>query len=168
MSLRTITLAAIAALALSPALADDEAGRDAHAIHVEGAYALVSPSGSGSVFFTLTNDGDADDTLIGVDIADDVAARTELHTHTMDEAGVMRMTTLEDGIPVPAGGTAVLDRGGDHVMLLGLREKLEDGASFPLVLQFAHAPEVTVEVSVGDAHAAGDGAHDAHSGHDMH
>ena len=54
----------------------------------------------------------------------------------------------EDGFAVPAGGGHMLERGGDHVMLMGLTESLEDGESFPLTLVFEEAGEVVVEVPV--------------------
>lgn len=135
-----------AALAASlftlPALAMDGA------IHVEDAYARASgPSAkAGAMFMHLMNTGEADDTLIAA--TSDVAQRVELHTHQEDAGGVMKMLEIDGGIPVPAGGMAMLKRGGDHVMLMGLTRPLNDGDTVTVTLTFETAGEITVEVPV--------------------
>jgi periplasmic copper chaperone A len=48
-----------------------------------------------------------------------------------------------------------LKPGGYHLMLMGLKQKLEVGATFPLTLTFAKAPPVTVTVTVATAGASG-------------
>jgi hypothetical protein len=53
-----------------------------------------------------------------------------------------------DSIPVPAGGTVDLVPGGYHVMLMGLRQPLADGAKVPLTLVFEKAGEIKIEVTV--------------------
>ncbi len=62
------------------------------------------------MFLVLTNAGTADDTLIA-------ATRRwpsgPSCTHLQDAEGVMRMVEVEDGFPVPAGGSHPLARGGD-------------------------------------------------------
>ena len=78
----------------------------------------------------------------------DAATRAELHTHIEDANGVMRMVEVEDGIPVPAGGSAMLERGGDHVMLMGLTGPLEHGDTVTLMLRFESGEELTVAVPV--------------------
>ena len=72
----------------------------------------------------ITNTGDADDRLVAA--ASDVAERVELHTHIMD-GDVMRMVEVEEGFAVTAGETIALERGGMHVMFLGLTRVLEAG-----------------------------------------
>ena len=54
--------------------------------------------------------------------------------------------------------------GGNHVMFMGLREKLVVGQSFPVTLIFERAGKVTGEVKVGKAGAM---SHDSqkHGGH---
>ncbi len=63
--------------------------------------------------------------------------------------GIARMTPLKDGIPVPAGQTVILERGGMHVMLMGLAAPLVDGGAVPLTLVFETAGEIPVTVPVG-------------------
>ena len=163
--LKSLLLAgAMAAGLAAAAAAGDLTATDAYA-RVSGATAK-----SGAVFLVLSNAGTADDTLIAADTP--VAERTELHTHLQDAQGVMRMVEVEDGFPVPAGGSHPLARGGDHVMLLGLTGPLKDGDSFPLTLTFEHGGDVTIDVVVDSARdatmPAGQGAgQGGHAGHGM-
>ena len=58
----------------------------------------------------------------------------ELHTH-VNEDGVMKMRKV-DKIAIPAGQTVALKPGGLHVMLIGLKEKLEPGKEVHMNLIF--------------------------------
>lgn len=132
-------------------------------MHVHDVYARSNGTegGSGAVFFMVHNNSATDDTLIAASAA--VAQKVELHTHVESADGVMQMVKIEGGIALPAGEMHELARGGDHVMLMGLTQALEDGDTFPLTLTFEKAGEVTVEAVVDNARKPGDG-HD-HSGH---
>ncbi len=116
-------------------------------VMVMDAYARVASkvAKSGAAFMMIHNHSHQDDRLIAV--SSDVAKRVELHTH-LEEDGVMKMTKLEDGMPVPAGGMHALKRGGDHVMFMGLTRSLEHGDKFELTLTFEHAGDVTLTVPV--------------------
>ncbi len=117
-------------------------------ITVTDAYARASgpAAQSGAIFMLIENHGATDDRLIAA--ATDAAERVELHTHLEDANGVMRMVELEDGMPIAAGGTHELARGGDHVMLLGLTRPLTHGDTLDLTLTFEVAGEVEVEIPV--------------------
>lgn len=116
-------------------------------ITIEDAYARGSRPGAptGAMFMTINNAGDHADRLVSV--ASPAAQIVELHTH-IEEDGIMKMRPVEDGIPIPASGTHVLERGGDHVMLMGLTLPFETGASVPLTLTFEGAGEKQIEVPV--------------------
>jgi copper(I)-binding protein len=101
---------------------------------------------SGAAFMMIENTGDAADRLIAV--RSDVAARIELHTHIADDAGVMRMTEIEGGIAVPAEGMAMLKRGGDHVMFMGLNRPLEQGDAVDVIFVFEEAGEIAATIPV--------------------
>lgn len=121
----------------------------AHAgeIEIVDSYARVgSPMAkSGAAFLVIRNGSEADDQLVAV--FSDVAMRTELHTHVMD-GDVMKMREVEGGFPVPAGGTLEMQRGGDHVMMMGLTERLTDGQMIELTLTFRDAGEMVISVEV--------------------
>jgi copper(I)-binding protein len=123
---------------------------------VENPWARESVTPTGAAYLTVRNGGDQDDRLIGVSAA--VADRAELHSSTMQD-GVMRMRPVE-AAEVPAGGEAVLEPGGLHVMLIGLRAPLEEGSSFALTLEFEKAGEVEVMTTIEDiGHGAGGHGH---------
>lgn len=128
-----------ALLLASPALAD---------IEITDAYARASgPSAkAGAAFLTLQNTGDADDRLIGVTTT--VAKRAELHTHRDMGEGVMKMMEVEEGFPIPAGGSHQLARGGDHIMLMGLTESFDQGKILHLTLTFEQAGDIAVDIPV--------------------
>lgn len=149
-----LAAAALAMLALLPGQPATAADYQAGSLRVGQPWARATApmAKAGAVFFPVTNAGSAPDTLIAA--AGTIADRVELHTHVM-ENGVMRMGVVDGGVTLPAGATVTLAPGGLHVMLLGLRQPLVQGARFPLTLTFAQAGTVAVDVEVG---AAGAGA----------
>lgn len=140
MKLRFLSGAFALALSATAAFADG--------IMVSDPYARTSTmmSKSGAAFMVLMNHTHTDDTLIAA--RSDVAERVELHTHIADENGVMKMREVEGGIPVAAHGETALERGGLHVMFLGLNRSLEQGDMIDVVLVFEHAGEVAVQIPV--------------------
>ena len=135
------------AFALSSSLAVPALAGDA-AFMVGDPYARASSPNakSGAAFMVLTNLSDTDDRLIGA--ASDAAQRVEIHTHLEDANGVMRMVEVEDGIAIPAGASHMLQRGGDHIMFMGLTRPFADGEMVTVTLEFEVAGEMTVEIPV--------------------
>lgn len=141
MSFTKTILAAVAACALAmPAIAGG--------ITIEEPYSRsASPNAkTGAAFFGIMNHTDQDDRLIGV--TSDIAKRVELHTHIESADGVMQMRQSEDGFAVKAGGMHMLQRGGDHVMFMGLNRPLVQGEAVTLTLTFEHAGNITVDIPV--------------------
>lgn len=121
----------------------------------------ASPSAkAGAAFMTLHNTGDTDDRLIAAQT--DAAQRVELHTHIETGDGVMQMTEIEGGIPLPAGEMHKMVRGGDHVMLMGLNGPLEQGKDITVTLVFEEAGEVVVTIPVDNERKPQAGAHGGH------
>lgn len=148
--------AGVTALAPLSALAHD-------GMHVNDAYARSANPMTGAVFMELENHRQVDCTLVSV--ASDAAERVELHTH-LEEDGVMKMVHVEEGFAIPAGETRMLDRGGDHVMLLGLTQPLADGDMVRLVLDFGDCGTEEVEAAVDNQRMGGGHGHDHGHGHD--
>jgi len=69
---------------------------------------------------------------------------------------------MPPAITVPAGGMAMLQPGGYHVMLMKLKYALKEGESFPLTLHFAKAGKVTVEVRIMSVGAMNAGKNTGH------
>lgn len=113
-------------------------------ITVSDARVPVPPGPNGAAYMTLANDGDADDRLIAA--TTDVAGSAELH-ETATDGGTMSMQPVE-GIAVPAGGQAVLEPGGLHIMLLDVAGDLREGDTVELTLTFDVAGEQTVTAEV--------------------
>jgi periplasmic copper chaperone A len=116
-------------------------------IVVEDPYARATPAGalSGAVYMTLDNKTDAADRLIGA--SSNVATQVQIHEMSMAN-GVMQMRQLANGLPIAAGESVVLKPGGYHVMLIGLRQRLTAGESFPLTLTFEKAGNISVAVPI--------------------
>jgi len=154
--IRMFSLAAVAAVSALPALACE--GFEVHDGYVRTSTAM---SQSGAAFMILRNTGSADCHVTGARSA--VSARTELHTHVFDANGVARMVEVEEGFPLPAGGERVLQRGGDHVMLMGLPQPLVQGQAVAITFVFADGSEQLVEVPVDSERTPGQSG--GHSGH---
>lgn len=145
----TLLAAAVAAL---PALAHaDMVINDAYA---RAASAMAQ---SGAAFMTILNDSDMDDRLIGA--TSTAADRLELHTHIQQENGMMRMVEVEEGFAIPAGETITLQRGGLHVMMLGLTEPLVQGEEIEVTFTFEHADPVVHTITIDNERQPAMGGH---------
>lgn len=100
---------------------------------------------NGAVYMHLMNEGGADDRLVSVE--SDVAEAAELHETKMDENDVMQMRPIE-AVNLPAGGSATLEPGGMHVMLIGLTKELATGDTFEVTLNFENSEPQTIQVEV--------------------
>ena len=83
-------------------------------------------------------------TLVG--FSTPVAGQAELHEMKMD-GDVMRMRALTS-LPIAAGQTATLKPGGNHLMLMDLKQPIDKGSQVPLTLTFKSANGQTFEVKV--------------------
>ena len=147
--MKTLILTAVAVAMPFAALAHD-------GMHIEDAYARSANPMTGAIFMTLENHRDVECTLQAVE--SDVAERVELHSHT-EEDGIMKMGRIEGGIRIAPHQSYALNRGGDHVMLLGLTRKLADGDSIDLTLDFGDCGREEATAIVDNARAD--------EGHDM-
>lgn len=166
-----IIAACLAAALLAPALAQEKTP----SVAVTSVWARATPPGAktGAVYMTLVNKGGSADRL--VEVSTPVADKAQLHIESNDN-GVMKMRPLT-GVDLKPGEQVVFKPGAMHVMLMGLRQQLKAGESFPLTLQFAHAGRIEAPVTVAKAGAMGmNGMGDMHgmggmdgqgSGHDM-
>lgn len=117
---------------------DDTDDHDAHSADHGG-------GGTSAIFLTITNPGKDADRLVAA--TTDAAETVEIHRSSIDASGVMRMEPIP-GVDIPAGGTAELKPGAEHIMLIGLTRDLEVGDRFTATLRFERAGEMTIEVEV--------------------
>lgn len=141
------TLIPLAALTLLAACSNEPAtGVDpAATVAVSGAMCRPTPNGRQMTGCYVTLTASADDRLVSV--SSPRAGRVEIHESKM-ENGMMMMTELREGMPLPAGQAVALSPGGNHIMLLGVEEPMVTGQTVPLTLTFAKAPAVEVQAPV--------------------
>jgi copper(I)-binding protein len=138
MKLKSILLGAALSLSALPAFAE---------IVIEHAYARsASPAArSGAVFLVVHNTGPEADRLIAAETT--AAKRTGLHTNIIEE-GIAKMVSVPEGFEIAAGAELYLQRGGHHVMLMGLTAPFVQGEELTLTLTFEQAGEMTLVVPI--------------------
>jgi copper(I)-binding protein len=87
-----------------------------------------------AAFMALTNPGNTDIKLISA--TSPVAGVVQLHEMAMKD-GKMVMQEKAGGVNVPATSHAHLSPGGDHIMLMDLKNPLKPGDEVPLTLKFS-------------------------------
>lgn len=154
-----------------PALAADYSKGS---IKISQPWTRVTPSGAqvAGAYMTLTNSGKTTDRLIGGSAS--IAGRLEVHQMSMTD-GVMRMRRLEKGLEIKPGETVVLKPGSYHVMLLGLKEQVQQGKPVKGTLVFEKAGKVEIEYAIAplgapslDPKASSEGSGSMHGGHGGH
>jgi len=147
---RTFTIVAALSITATGLLALPASAHCDGGMIVTGAYARTSGSlaKSGAVYMLVENHTCKADKIIGASTG--AAKVAMLHTNKVDANGIASMIAIKGGVPVPADGKAVFERGHDHVMLMGLTRPLNDGDTLSLTLTFEHADPVTVDVPVDD------------------
>ena len=103
-------------------------------ISVSDAWVKATDTEMTGAFGTLTNTGDAE--MVVVSATSPVAGTMEIH-EVVDKDGTMVMQPLEGGLVIPAGGTATLAPGQDHLMLMGLSEPIEAGQTVEITMTCA-------------------------------
>lgn len=119
--------------------------RDISSITVKNAWVRqnIPPQSMTAAYLAIHNEGMA--TAL-ISASTPVAEVAELHVITTD-GNIMRMKKI-DRLPIPEDGSATLQPGGNHLMLIGLRRDLAPGDSIALTLTFAngYAQEVRAPV----------------------
>lgn len=158
--MKRIIIAAIATVTPLAAQAHD-------GVHISDAYIISSNRTSAAAFMEIENTTGGVCTLTGV--SSDAAARVELHT-SVESDGVMRMVRLEDGIAIQPNSNEELERGGNHVMVMGLSNPLQDGDVVPMTFDFGDCGTEQADITVnnqGDDADSDDAAAEPadHTGH---
>lgn len=118
----------------------------AHAgeIKISDAWARATVPGQavGLVGMVITSPKDA----LLIAVSSPVSATGEIHTMTMDN-GVMKMRQIEH-LPLPQNEAVTLGPGGNHLMLMNIKQMLKTGDTIPLTItvQFADKSEQKVEI----------------------
>ncbi len=146
-------LLALALLTLTACSPSGPGAGDAATVQVSGAICRPTPVGRQMTGCYLTLTAATADRLVSA--ASPGANLVQIHESRI-ESGMMMMQELRDGLPLPAGETVALAPGGNHLMLLGVKEPLVAGDTVTLTLTFETSPPVEVNATVGQP-AAPDG-----------
>lgn len=138
-------ISVVAAMVFLGAAATQAQEASAPGLEISGGFFRAAPmaGGNGAGFVTIHSTGPADVLLA---FSTPACERPELHTH-IHEDGIMKMRQVPS-IEVPAGGNAVLQPGGLHLMCIGLTAKLAMGDLVPVTLEFQNAGKVEVNLPV--------------------
>ncbi|MFI8198012.1 copper chaperone PCu(A)C [Streptomyces sp. NPDC085942] len=109
-------------------------------LEVVGAYLPQPVSDMAAGFLVVQNKGDAGDRLTSVTspLSDDVTI------HETKDRKMRKVSSFE----VPAGGELDLERGGNHIMFMKLKQKPKQGEKVSVELHFEKAGPITVDLPV--------------------
>ncbi|HUF81334.1 MAG TPA: copper chaperone PCu(A)C [Burkholderiales bacterium] len=120
-------------------------------LQVRHPWARATPPGArvAAGYLEIRNSGKAPDRVTGAGTS--AAERVELHVLVRD-GDVMKMRELQS-FEVPARQRLLLEPGGSHLMIVGLRKPFAKGDRIPITLRFERAGELKIELEVqsGDA-----------------
>ena len=126
------------------ATASPAAGSGAHFVDGAWARASIGSSKVSAVYLVVTNRDDSADRLLRVET--ERAGHTMIHRSVVED-GVGKMRPV-DAIEIPPGGSARLEPGGLHVMLMRVSPPLETGENVSVTLVFERAGPVVLSVPV--------------------
>jgi periplasmic copper chaperone A len=133
-------------------------------LRIEHPYArsTVPNQPAGAAYLSIENKGKNADKLIAA--SSPVAKSVEIHTMSM-EGNVMKMREVPNIELKPSAKLVMTPGNGYHLMLLGLRQPLKAGDTFPLTLSFEKAGKSEVSVVVEGKTKQEDHEHAMHQGH---
>lgn len=106
----------------------------------------------------VTMTASRDDRLVSV--AAPLSGLAQIHEMKVED-GMMKMAELKDGLALPAGEAVSLKPGGNHLMLMGLKQPLVAGEQVSITLNFEHAESLGIRALVAAPPIVGD-EHGAH------
>ncbi|MBY3120832.1 DUF1775 domain-containing protein [Rhizobium laguerreae] len=116
-------------------------------LDVSGGFAKAMLPGQpvGGGFFTVKNNGQADDRLVSV--SSPAAGEVQIH-EMVTKDNVMRMRQLKDGIAIAAGETVKLEPGNLHLMFQKVKSPFKQGDAVSVTLTFEKAGKVDLVLQV--------------------
>lgn len=121
----------------------DSDGSEAAPLVWEDGWIKAAEDGMTGAFGTLRSSTGSDLRITGAESA--AAGSAELHETASDDGGSTLMQEKEGGFLVPAGAALTLEPGGDHIMLMELREPILPGDEVTITL-LTDAGEVEAKV----------------------
>lgn len=128
----------------TPAAATSEVD-ESSGLTITDAWAKASDTEMSAAFGTLHNTGTQDLQIVA---AGSAVSPMELHEVVTGDDGLPVMRPVEGGITVPAGGSTVLEPGGEHLMFVGLSAPLLAGDEVEVTLTTADGSTLTFTAAV--------------------
>ena len=129
----------------------DEAAKT---VTVSDQWAKSADSGMTAVFGTLKNSGHEAARLVSA--TSPVASTVELHEVVTEAGGSSTMRPKDGGFVIPAGGSHALVPGGDHLMLMDLKQPLAVGSDVNITVKFEDGSTLPFTAQVRDFRGAGE------------
>ncbi|WP_150252170.1 copper chaperone PCu(A)C [Nocardiopsis deserti] len=124
-----------------------EEAADAFSVTDPWVKAVTAEEGMTGVFGVLANGSGEEITVVSASY--EAAGVVELH-EVVSEGTDGTMREKEGGFPIPAGGSATLEPGGDHIMLMELAEDLRPGAEATVTVEFSDGSTTEFTAAVKD------------------
>ena len=155
-------LALIAALALTGCAAtpSTDATTEADGVTITDAWVRSAETGMSAAFGELSNTGSEDVTVVSA--TTEASSMIQLHETVENDSGEMVMREKDGGFVIPAGGTFMLEPGGNHIMLMDLNAPLVAGDDVTFTLTFADDSTLEFTAPVKDY----SGANETYEGDD--
>lgn len=104
---------------------------------VDHPWARATPRGAktGAVYLSVVNNAAAADRLLGATTP--VADKVQFHS-VSEKNGISHMREMQS-VEIGPGGKVTFNPGGMHIMLVGLKQPLKQGETFPITLTFEKA-----------------------------
>ena len=163
-SISRLAVVAAAALLLAGCAApapQAQVAVESESVSITDAWVKSADEGMSAAFGVLSNDGDADVTIVSA--STEASPMVELHETVANDAGEMVMQPKEGGFVIPAGGTLTLEPGANHIMLMGLAKPIVAGDEVSFTLTFADGSTYTFTAPAKDF----TGANENYVGGDM-
>ena len=124
-------------------------------VSVTDATCRPTPNGLDVTGCYVTLTASEDDRLVSISAPQ--AGMAQVHEMKVED-NVMKMAELKDGLALPAGEAVSLSPGGNHLMLMGLKQPLVAGDQVSITLNFEHAQPVGIRALVAQPAVGGDHA----------
>lgn len=113
-------------------------------VRVEGEWIFLPPPGSRdtAAFMKVVNEGKSAVRITGGETAIGESVKLMATTKTDGRMGMKDLPFVE----VPAGGSAVLEPGGDHLMIYGLKTRPKPGERVPFTLILESGEKLQLQI----------------------
>lgn len=129
----------------------DEAAKT---VTVSDQWAKSADSGMTAVFGTFKNSGQHPARLVSA--TSPAAGEVELHEVVAEPGGSSMMRPKDGGFVIPAEGSHALVPGGDHLMLMDLKQPLTVGSDVTITVKFEDGSSLPFTAQVRDFRGAGE------------